>query len=81
MDIKHHFRLELGVGGWGGAQSDSLGEQIGLLFFHYRSVEPEGCSSAVFAGMRFFSEGIAWEAISQIELYKGLSNCFAKQAP
>lgn len=81
MDIKCRFRLELGVGGWGGAHSDSLGEQIELLIFHYRSVESKGCSSAAFASRHFFSEGMAWEAISQIEIYKGLSNCFAEQAP
>lgn len=60
--------------------ADSLGKQIELLVFHYGSAESEGCSLAAFAVMLFFSKGMAWEAISQIEIYKGLSNCFAEQA-
>lgn len=68
------------MGGLEGAHSNRLGEQIGLLVFHYWGVESEGCSSAAFAGRHFFSEGMAPEAISQIAIYKGLANCFAEQA-
>lgn len=70
----------MGRAGFGGVlHPDCLGEQA-ACFPLLECVPVRGCSPTAFAGRHFFSEGMAWEAISQIEIYKGLSNCFAEQA-
>lgn len=74
--------LELSIGGAReGCTLMVWGEQMGLPVGLYRSLESEGCSpAAVLLVGPFLGEGLPWEALCQMEVYKGLSNGFSEQA-